>query len=127
MVDIRADELFAVFKGAPDALKAALAIQRAAQLHAWTDGARVRIRMGLHTGRPTLTDTGYVGLAVSTAARVCASAHGGQIVMSDPTRQSVDASRPEGVSFRDLGLQQLRGLPDPERLFQVEPAELLVD
>ena len=84
----------------------------------------MRIRIGLHTGRSTLTDTGYVGLAVSTAARVCASAHGGQVVMSDSTRFAVDASRPQGVTFRDLGLQQLRGLPEPERLFQVEAAEL---
>ncbi len=114
-------------EGAPDALGAAIAIQRAAVSHVWSDGARVRIRIGLHTGRPTLTDTGYVGLAVSTAARVCASAHGGQIVMSDPTRRAVDASRPPSVSFRDLGLQQLRGLPEPERLFHVEAAELPVD
>jgi len=127
VVDIRADELFAVFKGASDALAAAVAIQRAAEAHIWTDGARVRIRVGLHTGRPTLTDTGYVGLAVSTAARVCASAHGGHIVMSDPTRHSVDASRPHGVTFRDLGLHELRGLPEPERLFQVKAAELPVD
>ena len=124
VVDIRADELFAVFKGAPDALSAAIAIQRAALSHVWRDSAQVRIRIGLHTGRSTLTDTGYVGLAVSTAARVCASAHGGQVVMSDSTRFAVDASRPQGVTFRDLGLQQLRGLPEPERLFQVEAAEL---
>src|SRR5690348_15947570 len=47
VVDIRADELFAVFKGAPDALAAAIAIQRAAESHVWTDGALVRIRIGL--------------------------------------------------------------------------------
>lgn len=127
VVDIRADELFAVFKGAPDALGAAIAIQRAALSHPWKDGTRVRIRIGLHTGRPTLTDTGYVGLAVSTAARVCASAHGGHIVMSDSTRHAVKASRPDGVSFLDLGMQQLRGLPEPERLFQVEAGELPID
>jgi len=123
VVDIRADELFAVFKGAPDALGAAIAIQRAALSQVWTDGAQVRIRIGLHTGRPALTDTGYVGLAVSTAARVCASARGGHIVMSNPTCAAVGASRPAGVSFRDLGLRELRGLPEPERLFQVEAAE----
>src|SRR5256885_764535 len=94
--------------------------------HVWADGSRVRIRIGLHTGRPTLTDTGYVGLAVSTAARVCASALGGQIVMSDPTRDAVEASRPQGVTLRDLGLRQLRGLPEPERLFEVEAVELPV-
>lgn len=120
VVDIRADELFAVFKGAPDALGAAIAIQRSALSRAWTDGSQVRIRIGMHTGRPTLTDTGYVGLAVSTAARVCAAADGGHIVMSNPTREAVDASPPRGVAFQDLGVQQLKGLPEPLRLFQVE-------
>ena len=124
VVDVRADELFAVFKGAPDALGAAIAIQRTSVSHVWTDGAQVRIRIGLHTGRPTLTDTGYVGLAVSTAARVCAAAHGGHIVMSNPTCAAVGDWRPEGVSFRDLGLRELRGLPEPERLFQVEATEV---
>ena len=124
VVDIRADELFAVFKRAPEALRAAVAIQRSAASHDWTDGARVQIRIGLHTGRPNLTETGYVGLAVSTAARVCASARGGQIVMSEPTHGAVDASPSPGVTFRDLGLQQLRGLPEPARLFHVEAAEL---
>jgi class 3 adenylate cyclase len=114
-----------VFKGAPDALLAAIAIQRASVTRVWKDGVQVRIRIGLHTGRPTLTDTGYVGLAVSTAARVCASARGGQIVMSDSSRQAAEPSRPQGVSFLDLGLQQLRGLPEPERLFQVEAAEAI--
>ena len=127
VVDIRADELFAVFKRASDALGAAIAIQKAAQSRDWTDGMRVRIRIGLHTGRPTLTDAGYVGLAVSTAARVCASARGGQIVMSDSTRVALHASRRPGVSFLDLGLQQLRGLPEPVRLLIVRAEELPVD
>lgn len=112
VVDIRADEMFAVFKGAPDALAAAIAIQRSAP---------AKVRIGLHTGRPTLTDNGYVGLAVSTAARVCSSAHGGQIVMSRTTWEAVGPA--DGVTFRDLGLQQLRGLPDPERLFHVVLAD----
>ncbi|HEV2218064.1 MAG TPA: adenylate/guanylate cyclase domain-containing protein [Candidatus Dormibacteraeota bacterium] len=121
VVDIRADELFAVFKGAPAALEAAIAIQRATLADgARTETERVRIRIGLHTGRPTLTDTGYVGLAVSTAARVCAAARGGQIVMSAATHGATHPSSPRGVTFNDLGVQQLKGLPEPQRLFQVE-------
>lgn len=123
-VDVRADELFAVFKQAPAALDAAIAIQRTLLTRAWPDGARVRIRLGLHTGRPTLTETGYVGLAVHVAARVCAAAHGGQIVMSRAAHDAIDAGPPAGVSFRDLGLQRLRGLPEPERLYKVEAADL---
>src|SRR5207244_7091239 len=81
-VDARADDLFAAFEGAPAALDAALAIQRATHTAAWPDGIAVRLRIGLHRGPPTLTDTGYVGLAVNAAARICAAAHGGQIVVS---------------------------------------------
>ena len=126
-VDIRADELFAVFKQAPSALAAAVDIQRTLLARSWVNEARVRIRLGLHTGRPTLTDTGYVGLAVHMAARVCAAAHGGQIVMSHFAREAMDAHQTAGVSFRDLGLHELRGLPEPERLFQVEAAGLPTD
>src|SRR6266566_3765382 len=70
-VDVRADELFAVFKQAAPALDAALLIQRNVLATAWPDALLVRVRVGLHTGRPTLTDAGYVGIAVNTAARVC--------------------------------------------------------
>lgn len=126
-VDIRADELFAVFKQAPSALAAAVAIQRSSLAHSWPDGVRVKIRLGLHTGRPALTDTGYVGLAVHIAARVCSAAHGGQIVVSRFTREALDGSEPAGVSFRDLGRHALRGLDEPEQLFQVDAAGLPSD
>lgn len=126
-VDVRADELFAVFKRAPAALGAAIAIQRALLARDWPDSVKVKIRMGLHTGRPTLTDAGYVGLAVHVAARVCSAAHGGQILMSRVACEAIDASRPAGVTYRDLGLHRLHGLPEPERLFQVVAADLPVD
>ena len=123
-VDTRADELFAVFKRAVAALDAALAIQRKVLSRAWPDGLNVGVRVGLHTGRPTLTDSGYVGIAVHTAARVCHAAHGGQIVLSRAACDAVDTSRLDGVSFRDLGLHQLQGLPGPEALFQAVVAGL---
>jgi class 3 adenylate cyclase len=124
-VDSRADEYFAVFKQAHAALDAALLIQRRALGTAWPDDLPVRIRVGLHTGRPTLTDTGYVGIAVHMAARVCFAAHGGQIVLSRAARDAMDGSQPAGITFRDLGLHQLQGLPAPEALFQAEADGLL--
>src|SRR5207302_1227362 len=79
----RADEFFAVFERAAAAAEAAVAIQRELGARAWTDDlAEVRVRVGIHSGRPTLTDLGYIGLAVHTTARVCSAAHGGQIVVS---------------------------------------------
>jgi class 3 adenylate cyclase len=126
-VEARADELFAVFTHAPAALEAALAVQRKFRARAWPHELEVRVRVGLHTGRPTLTNTGYVGLAVHTAARVCFAGHGGQIVVSQAAREAVQGSVPVGVGFRDLGLHQLQGLPAPEALFQVEAADLPTD
>src|SRR5207302_9558595 len=88
-VETRADEMFAVFEQVPAGLEAALAIQRTVRDRAWPDGLRVQIRIGLHAGRPTLTDTGYVGLAIHTAARICFASHGGQILLSRAVRESV--------------------------------------
>jgi class 3 adenylate cyclase len=126
-VDARADELFAVFERTPAALEAALAIQRAMRASAWPGGVDVRVRIGVHHGRPTLTDTGYVGLSVHTAARICYAAHGGQIVVSSAVRSAVLASLADGVSLRSLGTWRFQGLREPEDLYQVEAADLPAD
>ncbi|TME80722.1 MAG: adenylate/guanylate cyclase domain-containing protein, partial [Chloroflexi bacterium] len=123
-VDTQADEMFAVFEQARSGLDAALTIQRKVRARAWPQGVAVRIRIGLHTGRPTLTDSGYLGLAVHIAARISFASHGGQILVSGAVREAVAGSEPAGVSFRDLGLHQFHGLPSPEALFQVEAADL---
>ena len=125
-IDARADELFAVFERAAAAIEAAVAIQRELGNRTWTDDLEVRIRVGIHGGRPTLTDAGYIGLAVHTTARVCSAAHGGQIVVSAATRAAVGASASTGIRFRDLGRHRLAGLPDAEALFQVQAQGLRV-
>jgi class 3 adenylate cyclase len=126
-VDARADDLFAVFERAPAALEAALAIQRAMAASAWPAGIDVRLRIGMHRGRPALTDTGYVGLAVHAAARICSAAHGGQIVMSSAVRAAVIESLAEGVSLRSLGAWRFHGLSEPVDLFQVDTADRPAD
>jgi class 3 adenylate cyclase len=126
-VDARADDLFAVFEQAPSALEAALAIQRAMRAADWPGGIDVRLRIGMHRGRPTLTETGYVGLSVHAAARICFSAHGGQIVVSSTVGAAVSDSLADGVSLRSLGAWRFRGLPEPVDLLQVEAADLLSD
>jgi class 3 adenylate cyclase len=118
-VDARADEMFAVFARAEGALAAALAMQRRVLAHAWPDEIKLRIRVGLHSGRPTLTDSGYVGMVVNTASRVCYAGRGGQIVLSTDARDAILVSQPAGVGFKDLGLHQLQGLPAAVALFQV--------
>jgi class 3 adenylate cyclase len=118
-IDARADEYFAVFEQAPAAVEAAVAVQRALGKRRWPDDLDVRVRAGIHSGRPTLTEVGYIGLAVHTTARVCSAAHGGQIVVSSRTRVAVRTTTPTGVSFRGLGRHRLPGLPEAETLFQV--------
>jgi class 3 adenylate cyclase len=126
-VDVRGDDHFAVFEQAPEAVEAALAIQRAMGAGAGSDGTDVRLRIGLHRGRPVLTDTGYVGLSVHAAARICFAAHGGQIVLSSAVHGAVHESLPDGVSLRSLGAWRFRGLPEPVDLFQVHAADLPAD
>jgi class 3 adenylate cyclase len=126
-IDARGDEFFAAFAEAPAALDAALAIQRALAAESWPGGADVRVRMALHTGRPTLTETGYVGLAVHATARICHCAHGGQIVLSAATRAAALDALAEGVSLRALGSWRFQGLRDAEELFQVVAAGLTAD
>jgi class 3 adenylate cyclase len=119
-IDARADEFFAAFEQPIAALEAAVAIQRELGRRAWSDGIEVRVRVGIHSGRPKLTDSGYIGLAVHTTARVCSAAHGGQIVVSAATRAAVVSSLPIGIRFRSLGRYRLAGLPEAEALFQLQ-------
>ena len=124
-VDARADEFFAVFRRSTHALDAALAIQRALREKTWPHNADVRVRIGMHTGRPTLTDTGYVGIAVHIAARVAYASHGGQILLSSAAHDSFTERLADGLSFRSLGRYSLHGLAEPEALFQVNAAGLV--
>jgi class 3 adenylate cyclase len=119
-VDARADEYFAVFRHPGEALDAAIAIQRQFRDHDWPDGVTVRARMGIHGGRPTLAEGGYVGVAVHTVARICALAHGGQILVS---RAGLATELPAEIVVRELGEHHLRGLGG-QTLFQVSVADL---
>jgi class 3 adenylate cyclase len=123
-VDARADDLFAVFESAPAALEGALGIQRDMAAGGWPDGARVRLRVGLHRGRPTLTETGYVGLAVHATARICYGAHGGQVLLSGAAHTAALAGGADGVRFESLGAWRFQGLPEPVPLFQAVADDL---
>jgi class 3 adenylate cyclase len=121
VVSARGDDSFAVFDRASNAVKAALATQRAMQHGGWPDGVdEVRLRIGLHRGRPALTDTGYVGISVHAAARICFAAHGGQIVISGAVRSAVLEELPDDVVLRELGAWRFRGLPEPVTIYQVD-------
>jgi len=117
-VDTQGDAFFFSFTRAREAVAGAVAAQRALAEHAWRDGADVRVRMGLHTGEPTVGAEGYHGLDVVRAARICSAGHGGQILISETTRALIGNELPDGVHVVDLGWQQLKDVQE-ERIFQL--------
>src|ERR1043165_9602870 len=106
-VDTQGDAFFVAFASASNAVAAAADAQRAL-----ADGP-IRVRMGLHTGEPRLTEEGYVGLDVHKGARIGAAGHGGQVLLSQATKTLVDAE------VRDLGPHRLKDLSAPERIYQL--------
>lgn len=118
-VDARGDSLFIAFARARDAVTAAVEAQQAIAAHSWPERATVRVRMGLHTGEPVSTGTGYVGIDVHRAARICSVGHGGQVLLSQATRELVVNDLPQGTSLRDLGVCRLKDLALPEHLYQL--------
>ena len=119
-IDTQGDSFFFVFTRADDAVAGAIDAQRALGGHTWPDGTQVRVRMGLHSGEPRTSGERYVGFGVHRAARVGAAAHGGQIVVSNSTRELVEDELPAGTRLRDLGFYRLKDVDRPENLFQVE-------
>jgi len=116
-VDSRADEFFAAFGSADDAIEAAIGIQKAMEDRRRPGGRQVRVRIGIHSGSPALTDTGYVGLPVHVMARVCGAGHGGQVLITSQTRDQLRRVQPTLLS---LGEYQLQGIPRAEELIQLQ-------
>src|SRR5437773_3188963 len=106
-VDTQGDAFFVAFPTAPGAVEAARAISEGLA------SGPIRVRMGLHTGTPLATDEGYVGADVHRAARIAASGHGGQVLVSASTAGLVD------LELRDLGEHRFKDLAAPERVFQL--------
>jgi predicted ATPase/class 3 adenylate cyclase len=126
-IDTAGDGFFVAFQRATHAVAAAVAVQCAMASHPWPEGRPVRVRMGLHTGEPTQTASGYIGLDVHRAARICAAGHGGQTLLSQTTRTLVEYNLSAGVRLRDLGAHRLKDLQHPERLYQLVIPDLLTD
>jgi predicted ATPase/class 3 adenylate cyclase len=106
-VDTQGDAFFVAFATAPAALAAA------AELTEALSSGPVRVRVGLHTGMPLLSDEGYVGVDVHRAARIAASGHGGQVLVSQETASLVDAD------LCDLGEHRFKDLLARERVYQL--------
>jgi WD40 repeat protein/class 3 adenylate cyclase len=118
-VDTQGDSFFVTFARAIDAVECAAEAQRALQSYPWTDGKGPNVRMGLHTGEPLIASTGYVGIDVHRAARIGDSAHGGQVLLSQTTRELVIHDLPRGISIRELGEYRLKDLKYPTPIYQL--------
>ncbi len=122
-IDARGDELFVVFTRASDAVAAALAAQRTLRAHTWTGGVELRVRMGIHTGEPSVGASGYTGLDVHRAARIAAAGHGRQVLVSETTRNLL-VDEADGFTLEELGTYRLAGLRRAERIYQLVADEL---
>jgi predicted ATPase/class 3 adenylate cyclase len=121
------DSRFAVFAGAPEALAAALTIQRAFAAERWPTPRTIKVRIGLHTGEAELRDGDYYGSAVNRCARIRAIGHGGQTLLSEATAALVRDVLPATTSLVDLGEHRLKDLARPERVFQLTSSDLRGD
>jgi predicted ATPase/class 3 adenylate cyclase len=119
-IDTQGDAFMVAFERVGDALRSARDAQQELAGARWPDGVSLRVRMGIHTGAPVRAEHGYVGLDVHLAARICAAAHGGQIVLSTVTRAL--ARNEEDLDFVDLGRHQLKDFGE-EQLFQLRASD----
>jgi predicted ATPase/class 3 adenylate cyclase len=118
------DSLFTVFVRASDAVAAALAGQRALAAEDWGEVGPLRVRMGLHTGEADVRDGDYYGSAVNRCARIRGAGHGGQVLLSQTTADLVRTQLPAGVAMLDLGRHRLRGLSEPELIYELTAPDL---
>ena len=126
-VDTQGDAFFMAFTRATDAVLAAVAAQRFLVNQTWSDGLTVRVRMACTPANHRVLREGYVGLDVHHAARIMSAGHGGQVLLSQTTRDLVAQNLPEDVHLLDLGSHRLKDLQQPSRLFQLAIAGLQTD
>jgi class 3 adenylate cyclase len=119
-IDTQGDAFFFAFPRAREAVNASVDVQRQHATAAWPDGSKVRVRIGLHTGEPVVGEEGYHGLDVVRAARICTVARGGNVLMSETTRALVGSALPDGVEVIPLGERHLKGIDEPERVYELE-------
>jgi predicted ATPase/class 3 adenylate cyclase len=113
-VEMQGDSFFFAFTHARDAVVAATEAQQALVVHKW-ETEPIRVRIGIHTGDPVAHEGLYAGIDVHRAARVMSAGHGGQVLLSQTTRDLLDSS----AELVDLGLHRLKDLSEPQRLYQV--------
>jgi len=119
-INTQGDSFFVAFRRPKEAVAAAVDAQRAVARHPWPEDAKMRVRIGIHTGEATVTGDRYVGLAVHRAARICAAGHGGQVLLSQTTQALLEEEEELGeLDFDDLGPRSLKDFDRPIRIYQL--------
>jgi predicted ATPase/class 3 adenylate cyclase/DNA-binding CsgD family transcriptional regulator len=118
------DSVLAVFRHATNAVACAVDLQIALRREVWPAKVEVEVRGAIHTGEADLIAGHYVGAPLYRCARLMATGHGGQILVSRATEEIVADSLPDGVSLRDLGQHRLRDIARTEHVFQIMHPEL---
>jgi class 3 adenylate cyclase len=118
-IDRQGDAFFFAFPRARNAVAAAVEVQQAHLEGVWPENVRVQVRIGLHTGEPTVEAEGYLGLDVVKAARLCRLAQGGHTLLSETTRALVRSTLPPGVSVFPAGERHLKDIDTPETVYEL--------
>ena len=118
-IDTQGDAFFCVFGRAGSAVAFAAAVQSAIAEHDWPEGVPVRIRIAIHTGEPELADRRYYGLEVHRTARLCATARGGEVVLSELAASLVKEQLPGDASLVEKGTVELKDFPGTTRVFRL--------
>src|SRR5215217_7626129 len=113
------DAFCATFPTAPDALEAALEVQRRLLSSEWEETGPLKVRIALHVGAAEERDGDYFGPPVNRVARLLSAAHGSQVLLSLPAQELVRDQLPTQTTLRDLGEHRLKDLFRPERVFQL--------
>ena len=124
VVKTMGDAFHAAFARAPDALAAAVHAQRRLEAEPWGEISPLRVRMALHTGAAEERDGDYYGPSLNRAARLLATGHGGQVLLSHATAELVRDGMPDDLSLLDLGEHRLKDLIRLERVFQLVASDL---
>ena len=122
-IDVRSgragDSTVAVFRSAADAAAYALELQREFAQAPWPAGTQLKIRVALHTGEAELREGQYLGQPLNRCARLLATGHGGQILLTQATEELLIDEIPARASIRDLGFHRLKDLTRVEHVFQL--------
>jgi predicted ATPase/class 3 adenylate cyclase len=122
------DASYCVFEGAPDAVRAAIAIQRRFDSESWPEEAgNLRIRIGIHSGEAISEQGDYFGPTLNRVSRLMSAGHGGQILVSASTAQIITNQLCGECDLRDLGSHRLKDLAEPQAIFQVLAEQLPAD